>query len=312
MLPRGGHGTLTDAACGRLIGPARSASIRPRSLLWRHSSCVRSWPAPPPSWSCRAGELACPRHGSDPSPTITCTNSTAMCSTEWTNATPPGHDGRVACRRRDRRRPRPAGDRPPRAGAGAPAAAGRAPVHRRASGVRGRARRAGPPPRRRASAPRRRSRRRSRCATATGTTSRCSAAATAPPGVRLSRPRRRARGRARRRGRDLAHPLQGHGRRGGDAAVSRPRWLEPLPDAAADARDRRVGDRRRKQIPSLELMERAGEGLARVVAEHVPAGPDRGRLRQGQQRRRRARRRAAAAPGRARRRRAAASGRRSG
>ena len=27
-----------------------------------------------------------------------------------------------------------------------------------------------------------------------------------------------------------------------------------------------------RQIPSLELMERAGEGLARVVAEHVPAG----------------------------------------
>ena len=27
-----------------------------------------------------------------------------------------------------------------------------------------------------------------------------------------------------------------------------------------------------KGIPSLELMERAGEGLARVVAEHVPAG----------------------------------------
>ena len=27
-----------------------------------------------------------------------------------------------------------------------------------------------------------------------------------------------------------------------------------------------------KRIPSLELMERAGEGLARVIAEHVPAG----------------------------------------
>ena len=30
---------------------------------------------------------------------------------------------------------------------------------------------------------------------------------------------------------DLAHALQGHGRRGGGAAMSRPRWLEPLPDA---------------------------------------------------------------------------------
>ena len=53
--------------------------------------------------------------------------------------------------------------------------------------------------------------------------------------------------------------------------MSRPRWLEPLPDAAL----MRAIDRwaiETKQIPSLELMERAGEGLARVVAEHVPAG----------------------------------------
>jgi ADP-dependent NAD(P)H-hydrate dehydratase / NAD(P)H-hydrate epimerase len=53
--------------------------------------------------------------------------------------------------------------------------------------------------------------------------------------------------------------------------VSRPRWLEPLPDAAL----MRATDGwaiETKKIPSLELMERAGEGLARVVAEHVPAG----------------------------------------
>jgi ADP-dependent NAD(P)H-hydrate dehydratase / NAD(P)H-hydrate epimerase len=53
--------------------------------------------------------------------------------------------------------------------------------------------------------------------------------------------------------------------------VSRPRWLEPLPDAEL----MRATDRwaiETKKIPSLELMERAGEGLARVVAEHVPAG----------------------------------------
>jgi hydroxyethylthiazole kinase-like uncharacterized protein yjeF len=54
--------------------------------------------------------------------------------------------------------------------------------------------------------------------------------------------------------------------------VSRPHWLEPLPDAEL----MRAIDRwaiETKGIPSLELMERAGEGLARVVAEHVPAGP---------------------------------------
>jgi hydroxyethylthiazole kinase-like uncharacterized protein yjeF len=53
--------------------------------------------------------------------------------------------------------------------------------------------------------------------------------------------------------------------------MSRPRWLDPLPDAAL----MRATDRwaiETKGIPSLELMERAGEGLARVIAEHVPAG----------------------------------------
>jgi ADP-dependent NAD(P)H-hydrate dehydratase / NAD(P)H-hydrate epimerase len=53
--------------------------------------------------------------------------------------------------------------------------------------------------------------------------------------------------------------------------VSRPGWLEPLPDAALmRATDRWAIETR--QVPSLELMERAGEGLARVVAEQVPAG----------------------------------------
>jgi NAD(P)H-hydrate epimerase len=53
--------------------------------------------------------------------------------------------------------------------------------------------------------------------------------------------------------------------------VSAPHWLEPLPDPALmRATDEwAIGT---KGIPSLELMERAGEGLARVVAEHVPAG----------------------------------------
>jgi NAD(P)H-hydrate epimerase len=53
--------------------------------------------------------------------------------------------------------------------------------------------------------------------------------------------------------------------------VSGPRWLEPLPDAAA-MRSTDEWAIEKKGIPSLELMERAGEGLARVVAERVPAG----------------------------------------
>ena len=53
--------------------------------------------------------------------------------------------------------------------------------------------------------------------------------------------------------------------------MSRPRWLEPLPDAALmRATDRWAIETR--GTPSLELMERAGEGLARVIAERVPAG----------------------------------------
>jgi len=50
-----------------------------------------------------------------------------------------------------------------------------------------------------------------------------------------------------------------------------PRWLEPLPDADL----MRAADRwaiETERIPSLDLMERAGDGLARVVAEQVPAG----------------------------------------
>jgi len=54
--------------------------------------------------------------------------------------------------------------------------------------------------------------------------------------------------------------------------VSDPAWLEPLPDAEL----MRATDRwaiEEQGIPGLELMERAGEGLARVVAHAVPAGP---------------------------------------
>jgi NAD(P)H-hydrate epimerase len=48
-------------------------------------------------------------------------------------------------------------------------------------------------------------------------------------------------------------------------------WLEPLPDAEL----MRETDRwaiEEQRVPSLDLMERAGEGLARVTAQHAPAG----------------------------------------
>jgi NAD(P)H-hydrate epimerase len=53
--------------------------------------------------------------------------------------------------------------------------------------------------------------------------------------------------------------------------MNSPHWLEPLPEAKL----MRAIDGwaiEEKRIPSLDLMERAGEGLARVIAEHVPAG----------------------------------------
>jgi NAD(P)H-hydrate epimerase len=51
-----------------------------------------------------------------------------------------------------------------------------------------------------------------------------------------------------------------------------PSWLEPLPDAAAmRATDAwAINDR---GVPSLELMERAGAGLAALAAELAPTGP---------------------------------------
>ncbi|MEA2311669.1 MAG: ADP-dependent NAD(P)H-hydrate dehydratase / NAD(P)H-hydrate epimerase, partial [Solirubrobacteraceae bacterium] len=53
--------------------------------------------------------------------------------------------------------------------------------------------------------------------------------------------------------------------------MSLPRWMEPL----LDAEQMRATDKwaiEDKEIPSLELMERAGEGLARVIGQHGPAG----------------------------------------
>jgi NAD(P)H-hydrate epimerase len=54
--------------------------------------------------------------------------------------------------------------------------------------------------------------------------------------------------------------------------VSLPDWLDPLPDAAAQrALDTWAIEAR--GIPGLELMERAGAGLAELVARVVPEGP---------------------------------------
>jgi hydroxyethylthiazole kinase-like uncharacterized protein yjeF len=53
--------------------------------------------------------------------------------------------------------------------------------------------------------------------------------------------------------------------------MSRPRWLVPLPDAAL----MRATDQwaiETKGIPSLELMDRAAEGLAALVANRIPSG----------------------------------------
>jgi hydroxyethylthiazole kinase-like uncharacterized protein yjeF len=53
--------------------------------------------------------------------------------------------------------------------------------------------------------------------------------------------------------------------------MSLPRWTEPL----LDAKSMRATDAwaiETKGVPSLDLMERAGEGLARVIAERAPAG----------------------------------------
>jgi hydroxyethylthiazole kinase-like uncharacterized protein yjeF len=53
--------------------------------------------------------------------------------------------------------------------------------------------------------------------------------------------------------------------------VSLPPWLEPLP-AAAEMRAVDKWAIETQGVPSLDLMERAGEGLARVIAQRAPAG----------------------------------------
>src|SRR3954447_20561153 len=53
--------------------------------------------------------------------------------------------------------------------------------------------------------------------------------------------------------------------------MSLPRWMQPLFEAG-ELRDTDRWAIDTKGIASLELMERAGEGLARVIAQHAPAG----------------------------------------
>jgi ADP-dependent NAD(P)H-hydrate dehydratase / NAD(P)H-hydrate epimerase len=53
--------------------------------------------------------------------------------------------------------------------------------------------------------------------------------------------------------------------------VTLPRWMEPLLDAA-QMRDTDSWAISERKVPSLELMERAGEGLAAVTGQYGPAG----------------------------------------
>ena len=113
--------------------------------------------------------------------------------------------------------------------------------------------------------------------------------------------------RARRRGRRVAHPLPGNGRRrGGGPAMSAARLARAAARRrAACARPTRWAIEERG-IPGAAADGARGGGPGARRRRRAPAGPGRGRLRRGQQRRRRLRRGAPAARGRPRGRRAAA------
>src|SRR5918996_5026339 len=84
------------------------------------------------------------------------------------------------------------------------------------------------------------------------------------------RTRRRAGRRARRVGQRVAHPHGGHGR--GRRGAQMREWLDQLFEAA----EMRAADAwaiEEQGVPSLELMERAGAGLARVTAAVAQPGP---------------------------------------
>src|SRR6185436_17261358 len=188
-------------------------------------------------------------------------------------AAQPGQDRHGGVRGEPRRppptprdRPRPPGDRPARAGARAPPGAGRAAVHRRRARVRGDLGPPGAPPR-------------GALLREGGGEQGAADGRAAPPGDRGRRRRRRAaRDRAVRRGRRPRggaggararvadpHADDGRGRRGARMSAL-PEWLAGLPDAEAmRATDRWAIDDR--GIPGIDLMERAGEGLAALVRE---------------------------------------------
>ena len=201
-------------------------------------------------------------------------------------------------------RHRPAGDRAARAGARADAAARRAAVHRRRARVRRLARAARPAS--------------GRAVLRQGGGGQGARARVVElPRRRGGRRRRTARIRLSRRGARRARPSSGvqvevsltHTRREAAAvaiaglsahALGSRSWRAfptgssrcPTPPSSARSTSGRSAS---AGSPGLELMERAGTGLADLVGELVADGPDRGRLRQGQQRRRRVRRGAAAA-----------------
>ena len=54
--------------------------------------------------------------------------------------------------------------------------------------------------------------------------------------------------------------------------MSLPRWLEPLLDSE-QMRETDAWAIETRGVPSLDLMEHAGEGLARIVGQYGPAGP---------------------------------------
>ena len=93
-----------------------------------------------------------------------------------------------------------------------------------------------------------------------------------PPRVSLHGEVAAARRGARRRGPHLADAHEVDGSRGGGAAVTLPPWLRGLPDPER----MRATDRwaiEEQGIPGLELMERAGQGLADLVLSVAADGP---------------------------------------
>ena len=87
-----------------------------------------------------------------------------------------------------------------------------------------------------------------------------------PPERDAGRQRRRS------RGGDLSDAHEHDSGRGGDRRMSLPGWLEPL----YEAEEMRAADAwaiEEQGMPGLDLMERAGVGLARVTAEAARPGP---------------------------------------